>query len=167
MNRRVLPRSLLACAGALFSVSTPAHHSLAQFDTTAPLWLKGTVVRFERINPHSVIFLDEKKEDSRVLRWAVDGPSAAQLERMSLDPGLLKPGEVIEVCGFAMRDGAAAQRTLPKADAANPAPAAPSLSGQVLQGTVLITADGKRRVWSDYGQLSKCVGPEEQGSLVR
>jgi hypothetical protein len=167
MNQRVLPNVLLVCISALFSGSSNAHHSLAQFDTTAPLWVKGTVVRFERVNPHSVIFMDEKTADGQVRRWAVDGPSAAQLERMSLDPTFLKPGDVIEVCGFATRDGAAAQRTLPKADGASAAPSAPSLKGQILNGTVLVMADGKKRLWSDYGQLSKCVSPEERDSLIR
>jgi hypothetical protein len=31
----------------------------------------------------------------------------------------------------------------------------------------VITPDGKKRVWSDYGQLQKCVSPEDQGSLIR
>ena len=40
----------LASAGPL-----PAHHSLAQFDLTTPIWLQGIVVGFERINPHSIV----------------------------------------------------------------------------------------------------------------
>jgi hypothetical protein len=36
-----------------------------------------------------------------------------------------------------------------------------------MNGTVLITSDGKKRVWSDYGQLARCVSPENQASLIR
>ena len=64
-----------------------------------------------------------------------------------------------------LKDGLASQRTLPKADGA--APSGPSLTGQVINGTVLVTPDGEKRVWSDYRQLQKCVRPEDQGVLIR
>ena len=165
MNRRFLRNAVLLSASGLFSASSLAHHSLAPFDVSAPLWIKGTVVQFERVNPHSLIFIDEKLPDGQVRRWAVDGPSVPQLERKGLEQQLLAAGEVIEVCGFALKD-AAAQRTFPKPDDAS-ASSQPRMTGQVLNGTVVITADGKKRVWSDYGQLQKCVAPEDQGSLIR
>lgn len=165
MNRRSLRSAVLASASCLFSAGSLAHHSLASFDVSAPLWIKGTVVRFERVNPHSLIFLDEMMPDGQVRRWAVDGPSTVQLERKGLDQEFLQAGEVIEICGFALKDGVALQRPLPKADGA--APSGPSLTGQVINGTVLVTPDGKKRVWSDYGQLQKCVSPEDQGVLLR
>lgn len=165
MNRRFLRNAVLLSASCLVSSSSLAHHSLAPFDVSAPLWIKGTVVQFERVNPHSLIFIDEKLPDGQVRRWAVDGPSVPQLERKGLEQQLLAAGEVIEVCGFALKD-AAAQRTFPKPDDAS-ASSQPRMTGQVLNGTVVITADGKKRVWSDYGQLQKCVAPEDQGSLIR
>jgi hypothetical protein len=151
----------------LFSASSLAHHSLAPFDVSAPLWIKGTVIRFERVNPHSLIFVGEKLPDGQVRRWAVDGPSVVQLERKGLDQRFLEAGELVEVCGFALKDAAASPRTFPKTDDASATPSPPSITGQVLNGTVLITPDGKKRVWSDYGQLQKCVSPEDQGSLIR
>lgn len=167
MSRRLSQRALLVLASVLFSASSLAHHSLASFDVSAPLWVKGTVVRFERVNPHSVIFLDEKLATGQTRRWAVDGPSTTQLERLGLGPDFLKPGEALEICGFATKEGAASQRTLPKADGAAAPPPGSAVTGQVLQGTVLVMPDGKKRVWSDYGQLSKCISPEERSSLIR
>ena len=167
MNRRFLLGAVLASASCLFGDSSQAHHSLASFDVSAPLWIRGTVVRFERVNPHSLIFMDEKMPDGQVRRWAVDGPSTPQLERKGLDQEFLKAGEVLEVCGFALKDGVASHRTSPKVDDASATPSGPSLTGQVLNGTVLVMPDGTKRVWSDYGQLQKCVSPEEQGSLIR
>jgi hypothetical protein len=166
---------VLVSASCLFSASSLAHHSLAPFDVSAPLWIKGTVVRFERVNPHSLIFMDEKLPNGQVRRWAVDGPSVVQLERKGLDQRFLEAGELIEVCGFALKDAAASPRTFPKtddasatpSDDASATPSPPSIAGQVLNGTVLITPDGIKRVWSDYGQLQKCVSPENQGSLIR
>ena len=71
MNRRCLRTTVLVSASCLFSASSLAHHSLAPFDVSAPLWIKGTVVRFERVNPHSLIFVDAKLPDGQVRRWAV------------------------------------------------------------------------------------------------
>ena len=167
MNRRFLLGAVLASASCLFGDSSQAHHSLASFDVSAPLWIKGTVVRFERVNPHSLIFMDEKMPDGQVRRWAVDGPSTPQLERKGVDQDFLKADDVIEVCGFALRDGVASQRTFPKVEDAGAASSGPSLTGQVLNGTVLIMPDGKKRVWSDYGQLQKCVSLEDQSALIR
>jgi hypothetical protein len=167
VKRRSLRDAALVSASCLLGASALAHHSLASFDVSTPLWMKGTVVRFERVNPHSLIFVDQKLPDGQVRRWAVDGPSTIQLERKGLDQEFLKAGEVIEVCGFGLKDGVASQRTFPRADDASAAPAGPTLTGQVMQGTLLITADGKKRVWSDYGQLPKCVSPEDESSLIR
>jgi hypothetical protein len=166
MNRRLLGTTLLVSASCLFSSSSSAHHSLAAFDVSTPLWIKGAVVRFERVNPHSLIFMDETMPDGQVRRWAVDGPSTVQLERKGLDQEFLKAGDVIEFCGFALKDGIAGQRTFSKPVDAT-APSGPTLTGQVMNGTVLITSDGKKRVWSDYGQLARCVSPENQASLIR
>lgn len=151
-------------ASCLFSAGSLAHHSLASFDVNTPLWIKGAVVRFERVNPHSLIFMDETLPDGQVRHWAVDGPSTVQLERKGLDQEFLKAGEIIEFCGFGLKGGVASQRKTSSADGAG---GAPSFTGQVMNGTVLITSDGKKRVWSDYGQLQKCVSPEDQGSLIR
>src|SRR4029450_5980758 len=93
----------LAIAVLAWPLVVAAHHSLVQFDTTTPLWVKGTVVRFDRVNPHSRIFLDQTKEDGQTQRWAVDGPAPNALARMGLGEDFLKAGDVLEVCGFALK----------------------------------------------------------------
>src|SRR2546423_1576946 len=86
---------VLASAGSLV-----AHHSLSQFDTTTPVTVKGTIVLIERINPHSILFVDQKGEDGKTERWAVEGPGILQLKRMGIDTEALKVGGVIEACGY-------------------------------------------------------------------
>ena len=152
----------LGWAGSLW-----AHHALGNFDTALPLWVKGTVVRFERVNPHSVIFLDQKLGDGRIHRWAVDGPALVQLNRRGIAPDFLEIGAVIEVCGFATKTGVPSERVRPPADDTGADSSAPSMSGQLLQGEVLVMPDGRKWFWSDYGQLQKCIGPGEQDSLIR
>jgi hypothetical protein len=100
-----------------------------------------------------VIVVDEKMPDGQLRRWGGDGPNPVQLERKGLDQEFLRTGQVVELCGFALKEAAASQRS-------------PSTPGEVMQGALLITPDGKKRVWSPYGQLDKCVSPEEQSSLV-
>jgi hypothetical protein len=154
--------AVLGWAGSLW-----AHHSLGNFDTALPLWVKGTVVRFERANPHSVIFLDQKLEDGQIHRWAVDGPAPVQLNRRGIGPDFLKVGDIVEVCGFATKTGVPSERVRPRADDTGPDSSAPSMSGQIMNGHVLVVPDGRRWFWADYGQLQKCVGLGEQDSLIR
>ena len=149
--------ALLASAGSLV-----AHHSLAQFDTSTPVRVKGIVVVFERINPHSIIFLDQKKEDGQTQRWAVDGPGITQLDRFGVPKDMLKAGDVIEVCGFAAKESVQSQSQPRKSSSM------PNMQGRILNGHVLVMPDGQKRFWSDYGQLDKCLGPgETRDSLIR
>src|SRR5262245_42155833 len=90
----------LASAGSL-----AAHHSLSQFDTTTPVRVKGVIVLFERVNPHSILFVDQEIGNGKVQRWAVDGPSYVQLNRMGFDKVALKAGDVVEVCGYIPKPG--------------------------------------------------------------
>lgn len=153
--------AMLASAGSL-----AAHHSLANFDTSAPIWVKGTVVVLERINPHSVIFLDEQAEDGQVRRWAVDGPARSQLARRGLED-VVKPGDVVEICGFATQKGSESQREFPEPLSLSLRSSTPNPSGQVMNGHLVVLPDGEKRVLSDYGQLQQCLGPEDQYLLTR
>ena len=92
----------------------------------------------------------EKMPDGQVRRWAVDGPSVVQLERKGLAQEFLAAGQVIEVCGFTLKDGVATQRTFLKADDASAAPSEPSITGQIMQGTVVVTPDGR----SEFGRTA-------------
>jgi hypothetical protein len=141
----------LTTTATVLIVSAPiaAHHSLAQFELTTPIRMTGTVVRFDRVNPHSLIFIDQAMEDGATQRWAIDGPGASQLLRMGVALDFLKTGEVIEVCGFAMKEGDASRRSLDK------------LQARILNGHLLIMQDGTKWLWSDYGQFDRCLKPGE------
>jgi len=61
---------------ALIFVTTrvSAHHAFAaEFDSTKPVTLRGTVVKMEWINPHTWIHLDVKTPKGTVERWMVEG----------------------------------------------------------------------------------------------
>jgi len=147
---------MLASAGSLI-----AHHSLGQFDTTTAVRVKGTVVRFERINPHSVLFVDQKSADGKIQRWAVDGPSGSQLNSIGVDREALKVGDVVEVCGYITREGVVSERTISTEPItlSLKATTPKTMTGKIMNGELLVMPDGRKQVWTDYGQ-HLCLGPD-------
>ncbi|MEP6963119.1 MAG: DUF6152 family protein, partial [Acidobacteriota bacterium] len=89
----------LVSAGSLL-----AHHSLTNYDTNKAVRVKGTVAGFHQINPHSILYLEEKGADGQNHRWAVEGPSILQLLRSGFVKDGLKAGDVVEVCGYVPKE---------------------------------------------------------------
>lgn len=138
-----------------------AHHALGGYDTSTAIHVRGTLVVFQMVNPHSRLVVDEKQKDGHTHRWIVDGPGALQLKRMNIGTDTLKPGEILEVCGYATRQGAESQRTIftEPPDLHLKSPAEVSITGQILDGETLVMPGGKQQSWSDYG-FHKCLGPD-------
>src|SRR5262245_25837279 len=67
----------------LGTASVVAHHSFAaSFDASQPMELRGTVTKFEWINPHAWVHVDVKKPDGQVENWQVElGPPNSLLRR--------------------------------------------------------------------------------------
>jgi hypothetical protein len=79
-----------------------AHHSFgAEFDSTKPVKLDGTVVKFEWVNPHSWIHI--KIADGTV--WRVEGGAPSALLRRGWNRNSLPAGTKIIVQAFRARDG--------------------------------------------------------------
>jgi hypothetical protein len=132
--------------------SARAHHSLANYDTTQAVRIKGTVVEFHRINPHSIVFLEQQPTDGPIRRWAVEGPSGFQLNRKGFPKDGLKPGDVVEVCGYVPKETIMWQIASPEAGAV-------SLAGRLINGETMVMPDGHEQSWGDYG-VHKCFAAE-------
>lgn len=145
--------AVLASAGSL-----AAHHSLSLFDTGNAVRIKGVIVLFERVNPHSILFIDQKLPDGETQRWAVDGPSYTQLKRMGFENTTLKAGDVVEVCGYVPKDSAGSLRTTTVPITINPN-GPRSISGRRMNGELMVMPDGRKQSWSDYGQ-HLCFGSD-------
>ena len=128
-----------------------AHHSLGNFDTTKAVRVKGTVVEFHQINPHSFLFVNQTDTDGATRRWAVEGPSILQLKRRGFASNALKPGDVVEVCGYAPKEAIVWQIASADTSATSPA-------GRLINGETLVMPDGKEESWGDYG-VHKCFAP--------
>jgi len=143
------------------AASLVAHHSLAQFDTTTAVWVKGAIARVELVNPHSIIFVDQKGADGQIQRWAVEGPGVVQLTRMGIGKEAMKVGDHIEACGYVLKDSAESQRILSTEpiNSGLKASTPKSAPGRLMDAEMLVMPGGQKQKWSDYGQ-HLCLGPE-------
>jgi hypothetical protein len=57
--------SLVSLGALAFAAPIGAHHSISTVDITTPVWVKGTVVRYEIGNPHTMIELDATTADGQ------------------------------------------------------------------------------------------------------
>jgi hypothetical protein len=79
-----------------------AHHSFgAEFDSSKPIKLEGSVIKFEWVNPHSWIHI--KLADGTT--WRVEGGAPSALLRRGWNRNSLPAGTKIIVQAFRARDG--------------------------------------------------------------
>jgi len=142
---------LAALVTLLSAGSLLAHHSLANYDTTKAVRVKGTIVQFNQMNPHSFIYLEERGADGQTRRWALEGPSVRQLVRSGFTKDVLKTGDVVEVCGYLPKEPIMWQ--IASADTNST-----SLAGRLINAELLVMPDGKQQSWGDYG-VHKCFAP--------
>ena len=82
-----------------------AHHSFsAEFDSSRPVKLRGTVTQWELVNPHSWIHIDVKNEDGTVTNWMIEGGSPNALLRLGFTKNSLPQGTEIVVEGYQAKD---------------------------------------------------------------
>ena len=101
--------SIAAMSAGLLLTALPArpHHAFgSEFDVTKPLKLRGTVTKWELVNPHSWIRMDVKGSDGTVVNWMIEGGSPNSLLRLGFTKNSLPPGTEIVVEGFQAKDGA-------------------------------------------------------------
>jgi hypothetical protein len=148
----------LACAG-----SVQAHHSHLLYQTT-PVWISGTVTRFELKNPHAITTLEGRSENGQVLVWTVEGPSQSGLDRRSgNDEYLPKVGDELEVCAYPYRpvEEIAADSRLWRLDASTrqrlESSTTEGSSPRLILGHILVATGGATRVWEPYGLIGECM----------
>lgn len=88
------------------SIRVAAHHAFAaEFDSTKPIKLKGTVVKMEWINPHTWLHIDVKQANGKTERWMIEGGPPNALYRRGFNKDSLPVGSEILVEGFQAKDG--------------------------------------------------------------
>jgi len=105
MKPRLLPWGLLL----IVAIGAPlsAHHSIsAEFDSTKPVTLSGTVTNVDWMNPHTYVFVDVKDTAVRTTRtWACELASPTELARRGFTRASLKVGMTVRVIGTRAKDG--------------------------------------------------------------
>ena len=82
-----------------------AHHAFsAEFDVKKPITLKGTLVKWEMINPHSWFHLEVKDADGTVTEWMIEGGSPNSLIRVGVTKYSLQIGMELTVEGYQAKD---------------------------------------------------------------
>ncbi len=104
-NREI---SFIGLSGFLLLLSSPvlAHHGTAAFDMESVTTVKGTVTKFEFMNPHALIYLDVAGSKGDVEHWIAEESSNNHLSRSGWDKNTLKPGDRITLAGHRARNGA-------------------------------------------------------------
>lgn len=95
----------LALAVLAFSHSLRAHHSFAaQYDSTKPVTLTGTVAKVDWTNPHMHFYVDVKDANGRVTQWTFEGFPPNMLVRQGWKRDVsMKPGDTVTVSGWLAR----------------------------------------------------------------
>jgi hypothetical protein len=99
-----------------------AHHSeTAEYDTTKPVKVTGTISKVEWQNPHIWFYVDVKDESGKITTWGFSGAPPGSLMRRGITRDVLKIGAVVNVQGSRARDGSnnASGRSVTFADGRN------------------------------------------------
>lgn len=97
---------LAAVIGLFISVGTVfAHHGASNYDRTKMVTVKGTVTKFEMVNPHVLVHFDVKNAKGVVEHWTAETQSPNMLIRAGWTRTILKPGDEITVTGNPDKSG--------------------------------------------------------------
>ena len=104
--RMKLCMAMVASAALLIPAAVGAHHSFsAEFDAYKPIEVRGTVTKFDLVNPHTWLYLDVKNPDGTVTNWRFEGGSPVALIRQGWRKDTLKPGTELVIRGYLARSG--------------------------------------------------------------
>ena len=83
-----------------------AHHPFdAEFDWKQPVTIKGTVMKFEWREPHSMVEIKGKDDKGTEGQWMIELGGPSELSRNGWNRNQLKVGEQVRVDGWMARDG--------------------------------------------------------------
>jgi hypothetical protein len=105
MKPKILPLGIIL----IVALTAPilAHHSVsAEFDSTKPVTLTGTVTNVDWMNPHTYVFVDVNDPSAgRARTWACELTSPNELARRGFTRESIKVGMSVRVTGTRAKDG--------------------------------------------------------------
>jgi hypothetical protein len=91
---------LLMAAGTMF-----AHHSENNYDHDRLIRLRGTVAKFEFVNPHCVLHIDIKNPQGETEEWIGVSGSPNEMRRHGWTNATFKPGDKVDITAFVNSEG--------------------------------------------------------------
>jgi hypothetical protein len=88
------------------SSTASAHHSFAaQYDSSKPVEMRGTVTKVEWTNPHARVYIDVRDDTGQIANWNFEMASPNILVRNGWKQNTVKVGDRITVSGYLARKG--------------------------------------------------------------
>jgi hypothetical protein len=104
MRKRIV--ILLGTASLMAALPMLAHHAFsAEFDINKPLTLKGTLVKWEMVNPHSWFHINVTGPDGKVTEWMIEGGSPNALIRQGVTKNTVKVGTELTIEAYGAKEG--------------------------------------------------------------
>jgi hypothetical protein len=97
---------VIAAGLLLFSVSLPAHHGQAGYNTTEMVTVSGALTEFQFVNPHSIVNLNVKDDKGETQAWQGELTSPNHLIRAGWTATSLKAGDQVTMSGYRAKSGA-------------------------------------------------------------
>ena len=125
MTRHVLPALIIGFFLVAVQPIRGHHSETAEYDTTKPVKVTGTIKKVDWQNPHVWFYVDVTDETGKVTTWGFSGAPPGSLMRRGVTKDALKIGAVVNVEGSRARDGsnnASARRVNDKEGVLDPEP---------------------------------------------
>ncbi|MBO9622947.1 MAG: hypothetical protein J7500_09570 [Sphingomonas sp.] len=108
MNRKQLSWIATGAALAAITAAAPsiAHHAFAaEFDSSKPVALDGTITKARFVNPHSWVYVDVRDRTGKVTNWGFEFGTPSSLRAKGLDKTDVAFGTKVHIDGFRAKNG--------------------------------------------------------------
>lgn len=105
LTRKPIAIAVLAGALALPGAALAHHAFAAEFDSSKPVVIEGTVTKARFVNPHSWIYLDVKNKDGSVTNWGFEFGTPTSLRNSGVTRDDVRAGIPVRLAGYKAKNG--------------------------------------------------------------